>query len=60
MFEVEIKIKRIDEWGTYYEIIPIGQLSDKISYCETLIDKTDEEVLGIAKTTLNRIYNEQI
>lgn len=60
MFEVEIKVKRTEEIGTYYEIIPIGELSDKLSFCDTLSDKTDEEVLVIAKTILNNIYNEQI
>jgi hypothetical protein len=55
MFEVEIKVKRIDENGTYYEIVPIGELNDKLSYCETLIDKTDLEALEIGKTILNNI-----
>lgn len=57
MFEVEIKVKRIDEIGTYYEIVPIGELNDKLSYCETFTDKTDEDVLSIGKVILNNKYN---
>jgi hypothetical protein len=56
MFEVEIKIKRIDEIGTYYEIVPIGELSDKMSYCDTHEVLTDEEVCILAKTILNENY----
>lgn len=53
MFEVEIKTKRIDEDGTYYVIIPIGNLTDKLEICQHFIDKTDEEVLTYAKPILN-------
>jgi hypothetical protein len=56
MFEVEIKIKRIDENGTYYEVIPIGGLNDKISYCDTHEGLSDEEVCILAKTILNDLY----
>jgi len=56
MFEVEIKIKRIEEVGTYYEVIPIGELSDKMSYCDTHIDLTDQEVCILAKQILNENY----
>lgn len=55
MFEVEIKEKRIDEIGTYYEVVPIGELNDKLSYCDTLTNKTDLEALEIGKTILNNI-----
>jgi len=58
MFEVEIKIKRVEENGTYYEIVPIGELNDKLSYCETFTDKTDLEVLDISKTILNNIADD--
>jgi len=53
MFEVEIKIKRIEESGTYFEIIPIGDLSNKMSYCDTHEGLSDEEVCILAKTILN-------
>ncbi len=53
MFEVEIKIKRIDDEGTYYVIVPIGDLSNRLEYCQHYTDKTDEEVLAIGKTILN-------
>jgi len=56
MFEVEIKIKRLDENGTYYEIVPIGELNDKLSYCETHNGLTDEEVCILAKQILNYLY----
>jgi hypothetical protein len=54
---VEIKIKRIDENGTYYEIVPVGELNDKFSYCETFQDKTDEEVLAIGEVIINNLIN---
>jgi len=60
MFEVEIKIKRIDENGTYYEIVPIGELNDKLSYCDTHEGLSDEEVCILAKTILNDIYANSI
>jgi len=53
MFEVEIKLKRIDDVGIYYIIVPIGDLSDKLEYCQHYTDKTDEEVLVIGKNILN-------
>ena len=54
MFEVEIKVKRFDEAGVYYEVAPIGELCDKINYCYTYpFDVTDEEVLSEAKVILN-------
>lgn len=53
MFEVEIKTKIVDENGTYYVIIPIGEYSNKFEYCQHFTDKTDEEVLIIAKPILN-------
>jgi hypothetical protein len=56
MFEVEIKVKRIDEFGVYYEIVPIGELSDKLSYCDTHTDLSDEEVCILAKQILNDNY----
>ena len=55
MFEVEIKTKRFDENGTYYVVIPVGELSDKLEFCDTFVDKTDEEVLIIAKEILNNL-----
>jgi hypothetical protein len=58
MFEVEIKVKRVDEVGTYYEIVPIGELSDKLSYCDTHEGLTDEEVCILAKSILNDNYNQ--
>jgi hypothetical protein len=54
MFEVEIKVKRIDEQGTYYEIVPIGELHDKLAYCGYFVG-TDEEILTQAKENLNAI-----
>lgn len=54
MFEVEIKIKRVDELGTYYEIVPIGELNDKLAYCGYFIG-IDEEILIQAKENLNGI-----
>jgi hypothetical protein len=56
MFEVEIKVKRIEEVGTYYEVTPIGDLSDKLSYCDTHEGLSDEEVCILAKTILNELY----
>ena len=56
MFEVEIKLKRTDEVGTYYVVVPIGELSDKLEYCETFTNKTDEEVIAIGKQILNDIW----
>lgn len=53
MFEVEINIKRIDDIGTYYRVIPIGEYSDKLEFCQHYTDKTDEEVIAIAKPILN-------
>lgn len=55
MFEVEIKVKRIDSIGTYYEVVPIGELNDKLSYCDTLNGLTDEDVCVLAKNILNNI-----
>lgn len=55
MFEVEIKLKRIDEVGIYYVVVPIGELHDKLEYCETHVNKTDEEVLTLAKQILNNV-----
>jgi hypothetical protein len=58
MFEVEIKIKRFNEAGVYYEVAPIGELHDKVNYCYTYpLVITDEEVLSEAKTILNNISN---
>lgn len=56
MFEVEIKLKRYDEVGIYYVVVPIGELSDKLEYCETHVEKTDVEVLTLAKQILNDLY----
>jgi hypothetical protein len=56
MFEVEVKIKRVEENGTYFEIVPIGELSDKLSYCDTHEGLSDEEVCILAKTILNDTY----
>jgi hypothetical protein len=53
MFDVEIKIKKIDDYGTYYVIVPIGDFADKLEFCQHFIDKTDEEVLTYAKPILN-------
>jgi hypothetical protein len=58
MFDVEIKIKRIDEDGTYYVIVPIGDFADKLEFCQHFIDKTDEEVLTYAKPILNDVSSE--
>lgn len=55
MFEVEISLKRQDETGIYYEVIPVGDLSDKLKFCDTFVGKTDEEVLIIAKEILNNL-----
>jgi hypothetical protein len=60
MFEVEIKIKRIDENGTYYEVVPIGVLNDKLSYCDTYSGLSDEEVCILAKQILNDNYANSI
>jgi hypothetical protein len=54
MFEVEIKIKRIDEQGTYYEIVPIGELNDKLSYCG-YFEGIEEDILLEAKNNLNNL-----
>lgn len=54
MFEVEIKIKRIDEQGTYYEIVPIGELNDKLAYCGYFVGM-EEEILTEAKNSLNNL-----
>jgi hypothetical protein len=56
MFEVEIKVKRIEENGTYFEVVPIGELSDKLSYCDTHEGLSDEEACIQAKQNLNEIY----
>ena len=56
MFEVEIRIKRTDEYGIYYEIVPIGELNDKLAYCSTHeFDAIDADILIEAKTILNTI-----
>lgn len=56
MFEVEIRIKRTDEYGIYYEIVPTGELNDKLAYCSTHDFNTiDADVLIIAKEILNNL-----
>ena len=53
MFEVEIKIKRVDDGSIYYVVVPIGEFSEKLEFSQHFADKTDEEVLLIAKPILN-------
>jgi len=53
MFEVEIKIKRVDDGSIYYVVVPIGEFSERLEFCQHFVDKTDEEVLSIAKPILN-------
>lgn len=55
MFEVEIKIKRTDENGIYYEVVPIGEYADKLIHCVTKeLTAIESEVLTEAKQILNR------
>lgn len=53
MFEVEIKTKRVDDSAIYYVVVPIGEFSERLEFCQHFTDKTDEEVLSIAKPILN-------
>lgn len=60
MFEVEIKTKRIvDESQVYYEIIPVGELFDKLMYCFTYPNTfLETDILIEAKEILNNKANE--
>lgn len=56
MFEVEIKIKRVDGDFAYYEIVPTGEFQDKYSFCQTSTIENEASLLILAKQVLNNMH----
>lgn len=56
MFEVEIKVKRVEDEFAYYEIIPVGTLNDKYSFCQTSTLENEASLLILAKQVLNEAH----
>lgn len=52
---MEIKVKRFDEIGVYYVVVPIGAMSDKFEFCKTYETENDTLALQEALDSFNLI-----
>lgn len=54
---MEIKVKRFDEVGVYYVVVPIGAMSDKFEFCKTYEIENDVLALQEATESMSLILN---